>query len=187
MHDRSLDDALRRNDPALHDLRSGRRRGAGFADVVVVGQAGQRLPARSNSLAASVALHALVRRGAERREGAALAALEPGADRRRREGVLCRQRRGDGARDGTRAGWYSKRRCQPRIAFFLLSACTLRFLLLVLQTPRDGFIVLHGVKTRGHTAATRARRLTLLRFRSDSVDVWPRYVSRTYRIASMLQ
>ena len=153
----------------LDNLWSGRRRCAGFADVVVVGQAGQRLSASRYALSASVALHALVRRRAEWRQGAALAALEPGADRRRREGVLCRQRRGDGARDGTRAGWYSKRRCQPRIAFFLFSACTLRFLLLVLQTPRDGFIILHWVKTwDGHLKA---------QFRSDGGKLWPRTVS----------
>jgi len=83
MHDRPLDDALRwrRQDATLHDLRSGRRRGARFADVVVVGQARQRLPARRDALTAAVALDALVRRRSEGRQSAALAALEPGADR----------------------------------------------------------------------------------------------------------
>ena len=99
MHDRSLDDALRRDDPALHDLCSGRRRGARFADVVVVGQAGQRLPARRYSLSAAVALHALVRRRAEWRQSAAFAAPEI-----RRIGRRRRQRRGDGTRDSGAAG-----------------------------------------------------------------------------------
>ena len=173
MHNRSLDDSLRwrRQDPTLHDLWRGRRRCARLADVVIVGQARQRLPASRNSLTAAVALDALVRRCREWRQSAALAAPEI-------RGVGCRRRQwcGDGARDGTgagrhrergrqprvvgllrdgtRAGRHRQRSCQPRVAFFLLSTSAFRFLLLVLQAPSNGFVVLHGVKPWDRHRAT---------------------------------